>query len=420
MPEVLAENPDRGSGKITANKLRNAHSVVHFVVRGLGAVLLLRYNQAMRKPPCHLLIFILVFTHCERVVPEKRDVRDPAASPTPALSAPTPPVADPLPGSPGPPTPTGDAEILARLDHVTRTCDVQPWGARVTCPDRGEDLLRSWHFTGKKRFPDTLDTFSSYIATQPEPGKAVAIDALRRIVNNLEPANFPGSEPAPYITPEAWRRFLEATRTVENLRLYLAMDSSFAVLAALARQEASFFEELQGRSALRLRSVPYLMRFSRLRGFDGVSRLADEALASGDLPLALACVSSASRLADPTTDEAARICPWAAGLLAKAPQHLWAGIAKVFRFCPDHLNGLLDHLEKEWLPETAVAGEVAVVGDLMRAQCLPAVPPSAKPAPVLTSADSPCVRLRKMVARIKDSPNTRPEVRGVAEALLSK
>ena len=245
--------------------------------------------------------------------------------------------------------------------------------------------------------------------------------ALRRIVNNLEPRAFPADAQVPHITAEAWRRFLEATRTVENRRLYLALDSSFAILAALARQEDSFFEELQGKNALRLRAIPYLMRFSRLRAFDSVTRITDEALASGDLPLTLSCLSSASRLADPSPDEAARICSWAAGLLSKSPQHLWVGVAKVFRFCPDHVGGLLEYLEKEWLPENAVAGEVAQVGDLIRAHCPTAAgAQSVKPAPAPPDAGASCPRLRRIVARIKDSPRTRPEVRSVAEAVLSK
>ncbi len=328
-------------------------------------------------------------------------------------------VADPMtaPSSPGgrvagePGRAPGDPEIIALLDKVAKICEVVPWGARITCPKREEDELRSWYFTGKKKLPETLDTFTMYIVEHDEKGQAVAVDALRRIVNNLDPKDFDLSGDFKHdIEPAVWHHFYTDIQIIENPRLFIALDSSLAVLAALARQEPMLFRMLALHPALRLRAIPHLMRFSRLRSFDSVKKLAAEAIAAGDLPLTKACLSSASRMHAITPEEQKVLCPWAQELFGLAPGHLWTSVAGVFRSCPvEVLTPMVEHLEKEWLPENAVAGEVAVIGDLMHAHCR--TEPGTKPAPV-------CDRMKKLVSRIKDSPKTRPEVRKVCEGIL--
>ncbi|PKN44815.1 MAG: hypothetical protein CVU59_10740 [Deltaproteobacteria bacterium HGW-Deltaproteobacteria-17] len=299
------------------------------------------------------------------------------------------------------------------MDKVAKICDVQPWGARITCPHREEDELRSWFFTGRKGIAASLDTFSAYLVNHDENKQAVAVDALRRIVNNLDPKSFELAGDAPaVIDPEVWNRYLAAAQKVDNPRLFIAQDSSLAVLAALARQEPMVFRMLEAHPATRLRAIPHQMRFSRLRAFDFVKKLAAAGAAAGDLALTQACLSSVSRMPGMTPEEQKVLCPWAAEVFQMAPAHLWTSVAKIYKTCPlEVLDPLVSHLEKEWLPEVAVAGEVAVVGDLLRARCAP--DQVLKPAPV-------CVRLRKLVADIMNSSKTRPEVRKVCEGILPK
>ncbi|PKN25068.1 MAG: hypothetical protein CVU65_09835 [Deltaproteobacteria bacterium HGW-Deltaproteobacteria-22] len=362
----------------------------------------------MRIPT--LLILFLIISSCQRYEKPKQD--EPGGSDA-AMGAQADAPVMPGPGTEVPGYPPGDPEIVALLDKVAKVCDVQPWGARITCPKREEDELRSWFFTGQKGIATALDTFSSYIMSHDEKGQTVAVDALRRIVNNLDPKTFDlaGDSPA-IIGIDAWNRYHGAVQKVNNPRLFISQDSSLAILAALARQETAAFRLLEGYPATRLRALPHLMRFSRLRAFEIVKKLASQGAASGDLALTKACLSSASRMPEMTPEEQKVLCPWASELFQAAPAHLWTGVAKIYRNCPiDSLEPLVSHLEKEWLPENALAGEVAVVGDLLLARCAP--DQVLKPAPV-------CVKLRKIVANIMNSPKTRPEVRKVCEGILPK
>lgn len=352
---------------------------------------------------------------CDRHQPAPREPSPPGAgvsSPAPA-DVPSPVVSTPVV--------EGDPEIVGHLDRVAQDCDVQPWGARVTCPKREEDQLRSWFASGKKTLAAIVDTVSGYIAAHDEVGQAVAVDALRRVVNNLDPRDLKDRPQAVAFGPEQWRRFQEATDRITNARLYIALDSSLAVLSALAGQESAFFTMMAHKPMVRIRALPHLLRFSRLRAFGELRRLMDEAMGDGDLPLVVAGLSSAARMPEPTPEESVVLCAWAEGLFVKSPPHLWTTVARIYRSCPERLGPLVTHLEQEWLPGIAVAGEVAVVGDLLKAQCPQASAPGGPAAPPPAVAPPPeCQRLRQLVLRLRDSPETRPEVRRVCEAVAPK
>jgi len=305
----------------------------------------------------------------------------------------------------------GNPALIALLDKVAKVCDVQPWGARITCPNREEDGIRNWFFVQKKSLNETLDTFTMYIVMHDEKGQAVAVDALRRIVNNLDPKDFDLVGDLQHaIEPAIWHHFYTDIQKIQNPRLFIALDSALAVLAALAKQEQMLFNLLERHPAVRLRAIPHLLRFARLRPFESFKKLTDEAVTAGDLPLTKACLSAVARIPAVTPAEQKVLCPWVAEIFAQAPEHLWTSVATVFKSCPaDLLEPLVSHLEREWTPQKAVASEVAVVGDLMRAHCTKE--PEAKPAPI-------CERLKQTVAKIKDSPKTLPEVRKVCEGVL--
>jgi hypothetical protein len=368
-----------------------------------------------------LLLFIAlsfalaVSFSCDRHPPASRN-----PSPEGGDSKPRESRVDPTPAAP-PPVVAGDPEIVGHLDRVARVCDVQPWGARVTCPNREEDQVRSWFASGKKTLAAAVEAAAGYITARDEVGQAVAVDALRRVVNNLDPRDLRDRPQAVAFGPEQWRRFREAADRIANPRLYIALDSSLAVLSALAGQETEFFVMMAQKPAVRIRALPHLLRFSRLRAFGELRKVTDEAMGAGDLPLVVAGLSSAARMPEPTPEEAGVLCAWAEGLFIQSPPHLWTTVAKIYRSCPDRLGPLVTHLEKEWLPGVAVAGEVAVVGDLLKAHCPKAstAAGSDPPAPAITPSPE-CPRLRLLVLRLRDSPETRPEVRRVCEAVAPK
>ena len=292
-----------------------------------------------------------------------------------------------------------DPELAEHLEQLVEVCQVQPWGARVTCPNRQDEKVREWFLRTGKGIADVLDTFSAFLATRDEPYQTVAVDALRRLVNNLNPRE------VPRLDGQLVLRFLEAAESIPNPRLYMALDSSIAALTSMAHREDWFFERLGSRPEVLVRAVPHVMRFSRLRAFGGVRELAQK----GDLALTRACLTAVSRMLELTPEEQSVICPWVDNIFTDASLHLWVDAGKIYQRCPlSHLEPWVDFLERELNPSALTPAEVATLGDVLTVLCPP------------RGSERACIKLESLIERFRKSPEPRDEVRNVIEAFMKK